>query len=387
MTRLAARSLLALVGLLLPLLLVEVCLRVFGPILPGNYETGVWAQGDPAVGHLHTPNSSAWIKEPEFTTYLRFNARGLRGGPLPPLSDATRVLALGDSFIEAKQVSEEQTVSALLTAGMSGGTSPPVAWLNGGVFDWGPVHEYLFLRHAGPGLAPSLVVQFFYVGNDVDDCFPRSRGELRDLERPVATTDDAGTLELLPWTSRQSGDGERILGWLSRRSSAVRAFETGVVDKVRYARPRRATRRQPVEGRLLDVYRKKEGSDERHAWKTVEALLVATRDEAQQLGARYALVIVPGKWQVHHEDWADLLDERDLPEDDRWDLARPDQRLADIAAAHDIPALDLLPTFRAAANQGTRLYFQRDIHWNAAGHALAADAVARFVEGAELLPR
>jgi hypothetical protein len=377
------RSLLALMGLLLPLVLIEVGLRAFGPILPGNYETGVWAQADPVVGHVHTPGSEAWVREPEFVTYLRFNSLGLRGDEPPPEAAARRVLALGDSFIEAKQVSEDQTLTALLSRGTSGTDAPRAAWLNGGVFDWGPVQEYLYLREAGPTLAPDLVLQFFYVGNDIADCFPRSRGEVRELERPMATTAEDGSLELLPWTSHRQSPAEAFLGSLGRRSSALRAFESGVVDKLRY-QPRS---QHPIESQLLRIYGARESAAETRAWETIDGLLTATRDESARLGAAYALVIVPGKWQVHREDWAEVLAERDEPADDRWALGRPNKRLARLATARDIPVLDLLPVMRDASSRGLRLYYQRDIHWNAAGHAVAADAVARFVADEGLLQR
>jgi hypothetical protein len=295
---LLVRSLSVIIGLLLPIVLIEVCLRLFGPILPGNYETGVWAHADPDVGHVHTPDSQAWVKEPEFTTYLRFDRYGLRGDDLPPHREARRVLALGDSFIEAKQVPEEQSVTELLTAEASERAGESVEWLNGGVFDWGPVHEYLYLNHPGMVLDPDLVVQFIYVGNDIDDCFPRSRSQLRELERPLATVDDEARLQLLPWTPHRQTGGELMLGWLGRHSTAFRAYETGVVDKLRY-QPRS---RQPVEGHLLEIFDAKESRAESRAWATIDALLSATRDQAEQLGARYALVIVPSKWQIHRAD-------------------------------------------------------------------------------------
>src|SRR3954451_12871605 len=106
--KVAARALLVALGLVLPALRFDVVLRVFGPIFPGNYETGVWAEGHPVVGHFHIPGSSAWVREPEFTTYLRFNHHGLRGPEIVDVKTpaARRVLLLGDSFLEAKQVAE-----------------------------------------------------------------------------------------------------------------------------------------------------------------------------------------------------------------------------------------------------------------------------------------
>jgi hypothetical protein len=381
--KLGARALLVVVGVALPLLVLEVALRIFGPIVPGNYETGVWAEGHPVVGHYHIPGATAWIREPEFTTYLRFNRFGLRGPEIPTekLSAIRRVLLLGDSFLEAKQVSEQDALPDRLNVRLQDGMAPPTELLNAGTFDWSQVHEHLYLRHAGPILRPDLVLQFFYVGNDVSDLWPRSRGELRDLERPVATVDEDGRLQFPEWRRRTPDQRDRLLGGLNRRSTVLRTYETGVLDKLRYGERDGLG----IEGQLLEVFRFKETPQETRAWKTVEALLLATRDEAERQGARYALVIVPGKWQVHKEDWQALLAARDEPDDDRWVLRGPNRRLTQLAEAHQIPVLDLLPPMRDAADAGRRLYHGVDIHWNAAGHEVAAQSVAEFLIANRLL--
>jgi hypothetical protein len=382
--RVAARLLLVVAGLALPAVLIEVVLRLFGPVIPGNYETGVWAEAHPIVGHFHIPGATAWVREPEFTTYLRFNQHGLRGPEIaePKAAGTQRVLLLGDSFLEAKQVPESAAVPDRLAADLGAAGAPPIEPLNSGTFDWSQVHEYLYLQSAGPTLHPDLVVQFFYVGNDISDVWPRSRGELRDLERPLATVDDDDELQWPEWRRRVPDQSEALLNTLSRRSTLVRAFETGVVDKIRYGVPDG----HGIEGQLLEIYRFKETPQETRAWKTVEALLVATRDESERQGARFALVIVPGKWQVHPQDWQSLLAALGEPDDDRWVLRGPDRRLAQLAEAHQIPVLDLLPALRDAAEADSRrLYFPVDIHWTATGHEVAAQAVADFLRSAGLL--
>jgi hypothetical protein len=377
------RGLLIVLGLALPLLALEAILRLFGPIVPGNYETAVWAEGHPVVGHFHVPGSSSWVREPEFITYLRFNQFGLRGAEIDSEKrpEARRILLLGDSFLEAKQVRESETLASRLAALLELRRPRARELLNSGTFDWSQVHELLYLRHAGPTLKPDLVVQFFYVGNDVGDVWPRSRRELREIERPVATVDDDGRLRWPEWHRRVPTQQEAIFGEISRHSTVYHAYETGVQDKLRY----RERDGQGVEAQMLQVFTFKETPQRSRAWETVEALLLETRDEAERQGAEYALVIVPGKWQVHREDWQALLDARGEPDDDRWVLRGPNRRLTQIAAAHNIPVLNLLPVLRDAAREGRRLYFGVDIHWNASGHEVAARAVADFLAGVGLL--
>ncbi|MCB0229555.1 MAG: hypothetical protein KDH90_10570, partial [Anaerolineae bacterium] len=52
--------------------------------------------------------------------------------------------------------------------------------------------------------------------------------------------------------------------------------------------------------------------------------------------------------------------------------------VAQVCAALAIPCLLLLPVFASAARRGGPLYFSQDIHWNPAGHRLAAETIARF---------
>lgn len=376
---------LVLAGIAAPLLLVELTLRLFGPVLPGNYETGVWAQGDPVVGHFHIPGATAWIREPEFTTFLRFNQYGLRGAnvTVPKPRERYRVLLVGDSFVEGKQVSEAESIAEQINARVRQAGRSDVRTLNSGVFDWSQIHEYLYVQEAAPLLRPDLIVQFLYVGNDLGDIWPRSRSELREVERPVALLNDDGQLVFASWHRRQETLSEQMLNSASRRSTAWRAFETGVIDKLRY----RSRDGQGVEGQMLELFRHKETPAEKRAWETAEALLVETRDAALRAGARYAVVVIPTRWQVHQEDWQALLAARNEADDSRWVLRGPQKRLVEIAERRQIPVLDLLPSMRDAAREGRRLYYQVDIHWRAEGHEAAADSVVTFLGRNGLLDR
>ena len=51
----------------------------------------------------------------------------------------------------------------------------------------------------------------------------------------------------------------------------------------------------------------------------------------------------------------------------------------EFAAQQNISFLDLTPALEQNAAAGRAVYFSDDAHWNAAGHALAAEELAKFL--------
>lgn len=121
------------------------------------------------------------------------------------------------------------------------------------------------------------------------------------------------------------------------------------------------------------------------AWKDHLANILALRDLAASRGAAFALVIIPSKEQVY--PWL-------LPPGSPADLEQPGRVFQSFCADNAIPCLDLLPVFRAKADQTPRrwldpetdLYWRHDGHWNLKGNRLAGLAVARFLLSAGLVP-
>ena len=108
-------------GLVLPLLLLEAAIRLFGPIMPGNYSTGTFLTPHPVFGRYHVPGFNGWLKTREFTTRVRINAAGLRGPERPYAKPpgTRRILVVGDSFVEAAQVQEPEAVVGRLEAAVA----------------------------------------------------------------------------------------------------------------------------------------------------------------------------------------------------------------------------------------------------------------------------
>src|SRR5438067_5576256 len=129
------RSMAVLGGIMLPLIILEMSLRMFGPFLPGNYDTGPYIERHPVLGHFHVPNFSGWIKSPWFTTRIEISSLGLRD----PRSTYTkppqtfRVLALGDSFVEAVQVDASEMITTRLEYMLNSSASRHIEVINAGV--------------------------------------------------------------------------------------------------------------------------------------------------------------------------------------------------------------------------------------------------------------
>src|SRR5262249_50724014 len=105
-----ARLLIVGLTVLLPLAGLEIGLRLGGPFLPGNYDTGAYLVRDPRYGHYHPASYDGWIRRDEYTVEVRTNAERQRGPLVPPTKTpgTFRILVLGDSFVEAVQVAERE---------------------------------------------------------------------------------------------------------------------------------------------------------------------------------------------------------------------------------------------------------------------------------------
>src|SRR5215212_4743000 len=142
---------------------------MFGPFLPGNYDTGSMVRRHPTLGHSHPASTRTWVKTPQFTVELDFNPMGLRDPrqsfAKPP--GVFRILALGDSYVEGAQVQGNQTVAARMEAMLTQQLGRPVEVINAGVFGYGTAQEYIMLDELGVKLQPDLVVLFFCHCNDI----------------------------------------------------------------------------------------------------------------------------------------------------------------------------------------------------------------------------
>ncbi|MBI4347415.1 MAG: SGNH/GDSL hydrolase family protein [Elusimicrobia bacterium] len=339
--------------------MLELALRSFGPVLPGYYQTGPLIEPDPDLGWRHVPSSVVWFRTRDFTSRAEVNAQGHLGPAVPVArTDALRVMVLGDSFAGATQLPSERSVAGLLPEHIG----RAVEVINEGVSGYGTDQEILVLERDGPLLRPDVVVLLFTVSNDVFNNDPALQHPGLTYPKPHFDLGPAGELTLVPLPRNEPSPADRIRRWLAG-SSLLWVIKTGVID------PLTGTQTDPgYHRRLLEVLEEPSGEWER-AWQLTDRLVQRIAGTAEAIGALPLLVIVPDACQVHSR----LCPEPFTPR------AVPQARLRAVAERSGMRVVDLLPELRQAAAQGETLYFPSDLHWNEAGHAAAAAAIARSI--------
>ncbi len=326
------------VAVLLGLLLAEGLLRLWDP---GYLER----RRDNAVDRLHAYSEDyGWAPRPgaravERGALTEINAAGYRGPLVAARPGPRRRVALvGDSTAFGYGVRDDQTYARLLERAAG------VEVVNLGVEGFGPDQSLLRLEREGLPLGPAEVLMSFCVEND-----------FADAALPVFLYDGRHPK---PWFARD-GDGlalhaahlrlsppARLGLWLSERSqlyvrtAALLAPAPEAVERWRERRDRAL-------------------ADPAGVVELVARLLLRQRDAAAAHGARYTLLLQPGKESYNRGSG--------LAERLRARLEPAGVDVLDLAAAH-----------RAAGRRFADFAFDPTGHLTPAGHAAVAGTVAAF---------
>jgi hypothetical protein len=390
---LAVRALAVTLGVLLPLLVLEVALRLFGPFLPGNYDTGSYVRRHPVLGHFHTPDYRAWVKTAQFTTQIDINPMGLRDPrqSYDKPAGTFRILALGDSYVEAVQVAASETIAARLEHDLGARMTRPVEVINAGVFGSGTAQEYLLLETEGVKYQPDLVMLFFCHCNDVPNNNYRLELKNAELSRALKPyydlADDDEELRLIPPPppSARTSLRER----LRDTTLLYNVIETGVVYKLELQNPLEPW--NGIDGLLDPIrgkYDAKPAGEWDRGWRITEGILTKLRQQTTAMGVPLVIVEIPA-WRMLDGAYWQRDDHKRLVDSRRGGPDAPVRILDGMADRLGVPHLDLRPVFqpKVDADGLTRYYIEGDYHWTAAGHVVASEAVARFLADGGLLPR
>jgi lysophospholipase L1-like esterase len=369
--RVWANLLLAGVSIVLTLGAIEVAVRVAVRHADESVSTQ-YTQPDPVRGWRHRPGAKGRFGQAQYA----INSRGLRDvehAPAPAPGD-TRVLLLGDSFTEGFSVALEDGVARALERDLRRDGCPAEV-VNGGTVGYSTDQEYLFYRDEGVSYAPRVVVLLFYY----NDILYNARGAVPGgVPKPLFTF-TGGTARVKNYPLPPAPPETKERPW--RGSVALTFFRDRLRDGAprvydALARLRFWSRIRPGEVPIeMQVYEPAPPEAVVQAWLQTEHLLGLLQREVGAHGAHLVVAYVPSKMEVSRADW-ELTRRRYRIDERRWDRRLVVRRLETAGQRLGVPVLDL--TDALWAEQG-RAYFAQGGHWNARGHAVAAQEIARFL--------
>jgi hypothetical protein len=344
----------------LSLAFAELSVRTFGLDAP-RADLGVVPH--PRWHHWHRANHTFEFRVAAegYSVPVHFNAHGMRDSRsiTQDRSPGTlRIAVVGDSFAEAMQVAEDEGITRRLESHLTAELGRPVEVLNFGCSGFSTTLEQILVREFVRTFAPDMIVCLHHF-SDVSEDWSFSRN----------AKVQSGHVAAVPASVSNLGLG-RVLdsSQLYRLARSCKRRPTSIDPSASY--------KQTFDAVVHDPYT----ADDEEAWSYSLAALGDMAIKLKHDAIPFLVVLIPIGTQVEpvDPDYARRLGFAYLAGGKRLERCGYQGKVTDFCAARGIDCLDLLPSFRAANPDGvSRLYLPRDLHWTAAGHDLAAQAVAQ----------
>ena len=270
------------------------------------------------------------------------------------------VLGLGDSFAFGWGVEAQQCFYSLVEKRIGAEV------INAGVPGTATIDQERLLEALIPHYRPRFVVLAFFVGNDFTETGFGGAERLEVIE---------GFLHLKPIEGQ---DPQR--SWVRRLAS-----RSHILQLLRAMQFRMGGSTQPSgQPRNWDawmrefaqVHLQRPSARAEEAIQTTLESLDRIADRCSRDGIRLAVLAIPRSFQVEEREREEMQTALGLTLED-LDMDKPQRILHEWAARKDVVLVDPLDDFKARQATGARLYHSPDAHLTAAGHAAAAEALAK----------
>jgi hypothetical protein len=369
-----------------------------------------WVEPDSTLGWRFTPSRSYWfLKENDHPIEGKINSLGWRDRErtLAKPPGTYRIAVLGDSYVAAFHVELDSTFLAIAERRLTGDLGRKVELMNFGRQGASQAEEYLILQSDALAANPDMVAMLFIPQNDVSDMVKETAD---GLLRPFFHVSEGGRLVLdtafvrsreYRWKAiinplkqrsalvsllaeqytafRKARRQSRIsaledAGGLSEKTDLLRRGPGGTAEKVGGARRKEGTavngRRAGIKG-YLSLCTSHPDSVSVQGYDLSKAIIGAMAALCKERGIKFLLICSDLATEPEDERrYADL--------DSSFDSSFFDRDLKQYADSLGVEYLGLQRPFQTAIRDtGRPLHW---VHWNYAGHRVAADALVGKLE-------
>lgn len=378
------KNLLLLFGsLILGFCIAEGAARAFNVQVPVNPR----AQSHPVLGWISHPNSintHTWYERP---VEIRINAQGFRSPDIELHKDPNtrRILVVGDSFTEARQVRFEEIFHQQLQHLLEKDSQQKWEVIAMGVGGWGTAQEYLALQHFGLQLDPDIVIMQFFM-NDIcnnaieaaDICMvsPPNRPYMIERSGALQQTSLQPIRNRIRRYCRTCAVIEHaiLIANIYRHTGHMQALRWQDI-KVYQDQKSQATREAQNIPVLAEFYAYAQPKDQLPAieagWSVTEQIYLAIAKELSQKNIKLLVAVIPHPSAILQTDW-----QREVQP--LTDLQRDyiEQRLQTLFTELSIPSVMMLPIFEQHAKE---VLPYLGGHLNLAGHRYMAEVLAQTI--------
>lgn len=348
---------------------------------------------DEQSGIIHTPaNFGFWrylsYPKAEFRNWILINADGFRSskdyGPGP----GARVAVLGDSFVEAFQVREEDSLVKVAEKSLRQ-RGYPAEVLNYGICSTGTVHQAGIMEKYALRSRPKAVVLAWFPNDLIDNspAYWHERGALV----PRYTFDPSGDVRMETFAMDTpvaaeptevlnpgpSGPGRRMLEALAsvlhraKFSLSLRFLGALIQDKLLP---------NLVYERAFDIYKKDYGPALKESLRVTAALIQQMDRRCREEGVQFLVMLIPALEQMEPAQFQQYIRARRgaLAEGD-FDISTPQKLMRRELSARGVRFFDLWPYFDNPQDRA-KLYYPKDRHFNVRGHLRTGQILADKLE-------
>jgi hypothetical protein len=349
---------------------MKVPLNLYEPI-PDRPELGPYYDYLPDGRICGRPGFAGTWMHPEFSgVRFEINEYGFRDGldeVSPPQPGEVSILVLGDSVAFGTGVNLEETFQERVEQQGANLIKRPLRVYDASMPGRGQVHQWLDLKEWAPRLEPDIVVVALYEGNDFSDNlmaevyleqeWPCSRQV--NESAPFRGTAFPRFLEGLVTRKFWQGSGVMPKFLIYRAESFLVAL--GIVKPI------------TPSNRMLTILLEREVSSRAFhaALKTFE-YLHKIQEECQSCNADLVLLIIPAAIQAEPARYDEFIRYKQSGRSEQFDRTRFHLKLVHSLRKAGYLVVDTLSHLEREAREGRPCYY-REGHWNAKGHALAAD--------------